>query len=115
MKRWIHATTDNRLVAGCSFDFDLGDDYDPSYIETAIGDILSELGATDYLGIDFRSVEYPGGKVYSQCGFDYVWSGAADDYEGAAMFQAALERKIQEFIEDEGGNFLGLECYSIED
>ena len=114
MKKWIHAATDRgQKVSGCSFDFDLGDDYDPSYIESAICDILSELGANDCFGIDFRSVEYPRNKVYSQCGFDYVAPGAPDDYDGRALFEAALESKIQEFIEDEGGNFFGIDFYSL--
>lgn len=112
MKRWIHASTDKH-VSGCSFDFDLGSNYDPSYIESSIGDILFDLGVNDYLSIDFRSVDYPGGKVYSQCGFDYIWPGADDDYDGFSRFQVALEQKLQELIENEGGNFFGIDFYTV--
>lgn len=108
MKKWIHCGTAEGLHrSGCSFDFDLGPNYDGKFIEDAIFDIFAE-GGLDVVGVDFRSVDYPKGKVYSQCGIDFEWKGDGYDAEG-------IEEAISEFIDDEGGNFFGIDFYSLED
>ena len=107
MKKWIHASKDNKHLSGCSFDFDLGDAYDAKWMESVISDIFAEFDL-EVLGVDFRSVDYPSGKVYSQAGVDFQWSG--DTYDGAGV-----EEEIDEFINDEGGNFFGIDFYSLED
>lgn len=105
MKRWIHAKTDNVYTSGCSFDFDLGSNYDSKYIEDKIADILADMDI-EMLGADFRSVDYPNGRVYSQCGFDFEWK----DYYSATE----IEDAIANLIDDEGGNFFGIDFYSVE-
>ena len=42
MKKWIHAAMDNKHLSGCSFDFDLGNDYDARRIENALWDIFND-------------------------------------------------------------------------
>ena len=107
MKKWIYASTKKRHLSGCSFDFDLGDSYDGDYMEEVLSDIFYEFGL-NVIGVDFRSVDYPGNKVYSQAGVDFEWSGDTYDAKG-------LENEISEFINDEGGNFFGIDFYSVED
>lgn len=107
MKRVIKASASATHTSGCSFDFDLGDNYSSAYVEDAISEIFDNFGM-EVIGIDFRSVDYPGGKQYSQCGVDFKWSG--DTYDADAV-----EEEIASFIDDEGGNFFGIDFYSMED
>lgn len=93
-------------MSACSFDFDLGDDYDEHYIDIAINNIFEAMDM-DVAGTDYRSVEYPGGKVYSQCGIDFYW----EDYYN----EAEIEEALANMIEEEGGNFFGIDFYSLED
>lgn len=103
----FEASTDiDTHLSGCSFDFDLGDSYDAKYFDDEIGSIFENLGLR-YEGCDFRSVRYPGNKIYSQCGVDFRWSGSYD--------AKAIEDALIEFIDNEGGNFLGIDFYSLED
>lgn len=112
MKKWIHTATDvnqftdNVHTSGCSFDFDLGDNYNPRYLEDKLAGILDAMDI-ELLGTDFRSVAYPGGKVYSQCGFDFKWK----DYYN----ESEIEEDIANMIDNEGGNFFGIDFYSLED
>lgn len=108
MKRFIHANKNaEKHLSGCSFDFDIGKNYDAKRIEDVIFDIGAECGI-DVVGVDFRSVQYPRNKEYSQCGFDFEWHG--DNYNAKE-----IERAIEDFIDDEGGNFFGIDFYSLED
>lgn len=104
MKRYIHASETH--TSGCSFDFDLGDNYDGKRIEDKIYDLFADMDL-DVLGVDFRAVDYPKGKVYSQCGIDFEWS----DYYN----QPEIEEALANMIDDEGGNFFGIDFYSLED
>ena len=114
MKRWIHAATAEKHLSGCSFDFDLGP-YDQGYLESAIEDAL-EFTGIEILGFDFRGVEYPGGKIYSQCGFDFEWTGDAyNGYADAKRDADSIEKALIDLIDDMGGNFLGIDFYSLED
>lgn len=115
MKRFVHANTSTeKHLSGCSFDFDLGTNYNPNYLERAIEDALSDL-PIEILGFDFRSVEYPGDKIYSQCGFDFEWHGAGSDYTSAKILTSEIEEALEDLIDDEGGNFFGIDVYSLED
>ena len=99
---------DNIHHSACSFDFDLGEAYDATYLEDRITEIFAEL-ALDVDGVDFRSVEYPEeGKVYSQCGIDFTWLGYDYDAEG-------IEDALINLIDDEGGNFFGIDFYSLDE
>ena len=95
----------NIEMSQCSFDFDLGDDYDQYYLENELTRIFDAMDL-EIEGIDFRSVDYPGNKVYSQCGIDFKWS----EYYN----EAEIEEDIANLIEDEGGNFLGIDFSSYE-
>ncbi len=107
IKKWIYASKNSKNLSGCSFDFDLGDAYDSRYLEGAISDIFYEFGL-NVLGVDFRSVKYPRGKVYSQAGIDFEWS--CDTYDSRG-----IEAELNDFINDEGGNFFGIDFYSLQD
>lgn len=104
---WIDESDleDNMEMSQCSFDFDLGDSYDQYYLENELTSIFESMDLS-VEGIDFRSVDYPGGRVYSQCGIDFKWVG---DYDAAE-----IEEDIANLIEDEGGNFLGIDFNSYE-
>lgn len=106
MKRYIRTNSEINL-SQCGFDFDLGDNYDQNYLETAISNIFDDFGCT-VDAIDFRSVDYPRKKVYSQCGIDFSWKGEQYDSQG-------IEDALIELIEDEGGNFFGIEFWSFGD
>lgn len=95
----------NIEMSQCSFDFDLGDNYDQYYLENELTRIFDAMDL-EIEGIDFRSVDYPGNKVYSQCGIDFKWS----EYYN----EAEIEEDIANLIEDEGGNFLGIDFSSYE-
>lgn len=107
MKKWIQSSTKEPHVSACSFDFDLGDQYDSEWLEDQILDIFSMFDLEAYT-VDFRSVEYPGNKMYSQAGVEFIWKG--DDYNAKG-----IENTIAKLIDDEGGNFFGIDFYSLED
>lgn len=105
MKKCIRS--DSKVhTSGCSFDFDLGDSYNTKYVEYSIDDIFTKMDL-EVTGIDFRSVAYPEGKRYSQCGIDFQWKGYYNEAE--------IEEDIAQFIDDEGGNFFGIDFYSLEE
>lgn len=106
MKRVIRTNRDEKHLSGCSFDFDLGDNYDATFLESAMYDLFADNGL-DVKGVDFRSVDYPRGRTYSQCGIDFEWKG--DTYDANL-----IEEDIADIIEDEGGNFFGIDFYSLD-
>ena len=105
MKRYIRSAFEMH-TSGCSFDFDLGTTYDAKYVEDCVTDIFADMGL-EVIGIDFRSVDYPRNKKYSQCGVDFQWKGNYSSSE--------IEDALIDFIDDEGGNFFGIDFYSLED
>lgn len=90
----------------CSFDFDLGDDYDDHYLDIAINNIFEAMDM-EVLGTDYRAVEYPNGKLYSQCSVDFSYKDYYNEPE--------IEEDLAKMIEEEGGNFFGIDFYSLED
>ena len=98
----------SKNLSQCSFDFDLGPDYDQDYIDNELTDIFEDLGA-EVTGTDYHSVDYTlegDPRLYSQCTVDYVWHEPIDG--------DALEYAISELINDQGGNFFGLDVYSLQ-
>ena len=102
----VTASTDTDThLSGCSFDFDLGNVYDGIYLDRKICDMFDAMGLY-CKGVDFRAVKYPEDKLYSQCQVDFEWSGSYDD--------KAIEDALETLIDDEGGNFLGIDFYSLD-
>lgn len=102
----VTASTDiDTHLSACSFDFDLGNVYDGIYLDRKICDIFDAMGLY-CKGVDFRAVKYPKDKLYSQCQVDFEWSGSYDD--------KAIEDALEALIDDEGGNFFGIDFYSLD-
>lgn len=106
MKKYVKSSENNQFkLSQCSFDFDLGRNYDQDWLEDEICNILWDYFDCDVTGVDFRSVDYPGGKKYSQCSFDFQWQ---DSYDADGIEEALIN-----LIDDAGGNFFGIDFYSL--
>ena len=105
MRRIVFASKHKTRLSGCAFDFDLGDNYDESRLESEIYDIFADHGCS-VQSVDFGWVDYPRGRTYSQCTVDFEW---VDDYDGEL-----IERELERIIDDEGGNYFGASFYSLD-
>ena len=101
---WAVVTENMGSVSGCSFDFNLPD-YDSRDLEDSISDVFVTLGF-EPLGVDFRSVDYPDGKVFSQAGIDFRWTG--DTYNALE-----IEKALDKLITSKGGELLGIDFYAV--